>query len=148
MDTADFSADGIRAMLARKAEAKAAEEREHQAQVAAHHAAMHAAFEQQDLPPDALARVMHLVQKAIDRGEKEALVFRFPSEFMKDSGRSLTSHYGDWHTQLTGAAARAYGFYRRELAPRGFTLRAGILDYPDGIPGDAGFFLGWHQDEA
>ena len=147
MSHSDFSAAGIRAMLQRKRDEKAAEERAFHERTLAERAAMHDAFEKQDVPPDVMERVMRIVTRAIEQGEKEALVLRFPSEFMKDSGRSLTSHVGDWKGQLSGAAARAHAWFETELAPRGFTLRAGILDYRDGMPGDAGFFLGWAEAE-
>lgn len=148
MDVSDFSAAGIRAALARKAKAKAAEERAHRERVAAEHQAMRDAFDKQELPPDALERVMSLVMKAVELGEKEALVYHFPSEFMKDSGRCLTSHHGDWRAQMTGAAARAVAAFDAQLAPRGFALRAGILDYRDGMPGDVGFWIGWQEEEG
>jgi hypothetical protein len=35
----------------------------------------------------------------------------------------------------------------RELAPRGFQLKAQILDWPGGIPGDVGWFLAWKYPE-
>jgi hypothetical protein len=148
MPQSEFSAAGIRAMLARKREERLAEERHWRETMAAEHAALHRAFEEREVPPDAMERVSGMVQKAIESGEKEALVFRFPSEFMQDSGRSLTSHLGDWRGQMTGAAAKAIAFFDRELAPRGFHLRAGILDYKDGMPGDVGFWLRWDEDEA
>jgi len=143
MDISDFTAGGIRAALERRYAAKQAAERAALAHQAAEHAALHAAFDAQDLPADTLDRVAAMVGRAIELGEKEALVMRFPSDFMKDSGRSLSSHSGDWAAQLTGVAARAQAFFERELAPRGFTLRAGIVEYKDGMPGDAGFWLRW-----
>jgi hypothetical protein len=147
MELKEFTADGIRARLEKKREARRAEEQAMRDAAAAHRKALHEAFEKQQLPPDALERVMRLVNHAIDDGQKEALAYRFPSDFMKDSGRSITSQIGDWTQQLTGAARIAYDFYTRELEPRGFTLRACILDYKDDMPGDVGFYLGWGKDE-
>ena len=49
----------------------------------------------------------------------------------------------DWTEHLSGFAARAYSFYEKELRPRGFALAASIINFPDGKPGDVGFFLRW-----
>jgi hypothetical protein len=147
MDPKDFTADGIRARLQRKRDAQRAEERVQREAAASHHAALHEAFEKRELPPDALERVMLLVDRAIENGLKEALVYRFPSDFMNDSGRSITSRIGDWTQHLTGGASRAHAFFKSELEPRGFSLRAGIVEYKDGMPGDVGFYLIWDKPE-
>lgn len=147
MDPNDFTADGIRARLQQKRDAQRAEERAQREATAAQHGALREAFEKQELPPDALQRVMLLVDRAIEGGLKEALVYRFPSDFMKDSGRSITSKIGDWTQQLTGAASRAHTFFKSELEPRGFSLRVRIVEYKDGMPGDVGFYLLWDKPE-
>jgi hypothetical protein len=88
-----------------------------------------------------------VVRRAVEAGEKEALVLRFPSEWLPDQGRSITSHDPEWRAKLTGFPKRAHDFYMRELAPRGFQLKAQILDWPGGIPGDVGWFLAWKHPE-
>jgi hypothetical protein len=148
MEPGEFTADAIQARLRRAREERLAEEQAQRDAAAAHHQALHDAFEAQELPPDAMQRVIKLVERAIENGQKEALVFRFPSDFMSDSGRSITSQFGDWSQNLTGAASRAYGFFQKELEPRGFTLRARIVEYKDGMPGDVGFYLQWAPREA
>jgi hypothetical protein len=148
MDLKDFTADGIQARLQRKRDAERAKERAQHDAAAAHHLALREAFEKRELPPDALHRVMMMAERAIENGQKEALVYRFPSDFMSDSGRSITSRIGDWRQHLTGSARRAHEFFRSELEPRGFSLRAGIVEYKDGIPGDVGFYLSWARPET
>lgn len=37
----------------------------------------------------------------------------------------------------------AYLFYDKELKPLDFRLRASVLDYPRGMPGNIGMFLIW-----
>ena len=49
----------------------------------------------------------------------------------------------DWPKTLRGEAAEIYLHWERELKPRGFHLMARVLDYPNGMPGDIGLFLGW-----
>ena len=46
-----------------------------------------------------------------------------------------------------GFAKRAYDYFKRELEPRGFQMRAEILNWPGGMPGDVGFFLQWKRPE-
>jgi hypothetical protein len=100
-------------------------------------------FEARDVAPDALERIATLVRRAVDAGEKEALVMRFPSEWLPDQGRSITSHDPAWRQRLSGFPKRAYEFYERELAPRGFQLKVQIIDWPGGMPGDVGCSLTW-----
>jgi len=141
----NFTADGVHAMLSRQAETKRTEEAAVAAHAKAEREKLRAAFEAKELLPDALERVMQLVAKALeaDPRAKEVMVLHFPSEFMADSGRSVTTHSQDWPQHLTGFAARAYAAFEKELAPRGFRLGAQVIDYPGGVPGDVGLFLRW-----
>ena len=41
------------------------------------------------------------------------------------------------------AAKAAYEFWHDHLRPLGFHLKAEVLEYPGGMPGDIGFFLTW-----
>src|SRR4029453_4581923 len=38
---------------------------------------------------------------------------------------------------------QAYEFWRDQLRPAGYRLRAMIVEWPGGLPGDVGFFLRW-----
>ncbi|MCK8786478.1 hypothetical protein M0638_19050 [Roseomonas sp. NAR14] len=138
-----FDAAGIRAWMDRQRAEREAELREAARQRRQEQRALHRAFRERQVPPDALERLQTLVRRTAQRGEREVLVLRFPSDWMHDSGRSITSGQPDWHDKLDGFAARAYEFYRRELQPRGFDLRPVIMDYPDGKPGDVGIYLSW-----
>jgi hypothetical protein len=44
---------------------------------------------------------------------------------------------------LTGFTKRRYKFWHKEPEPHGYKLRAQIMDFPDGVPGDVGMFLKW-----
>ena len=48
-----------------------------------------------------------------------------------------------WPDTLTGFAKRAHEFWQKELEPHGYKLRAQIMDFPGGMPGDIGIFLRW-----
>ncbi|MGY4801932.1 hypothetical protein [Teichococcus aerofrigidensis] len=143
-----FSAPEIRAWMQRQREAKLDEERRERERQRDEREALRRAFQDRDIPPDALERLMLMVRRAAADGENEVMVLHFPSAWMKDSGRSITSGQDDWALYLDGFAAKAHAFYRRELEPRGFDLRVAILDYTDGMPGDVGIFLSWKEAGA
>ncbi|MBV8458561.1 MAG: hypothetical protein JO122_18330 [Acetobacteraceae bacterium] len=139
----DLTADKIHAYIKQEEDQKRAAEA-----VAAEHAReerdqLRKKFEAEQVPADALPHVFGIVRKAVERGEKEAMVLQFPSDFLPDSGRSISTDSKDWTKHLNGFAARAYSFYEKELRPRGFTLAASIINFPGGKPGDVGFFLRW-----
>jgi hypothetical protein len=101
------------------------------------------AFMAQDIHPDVFERLSRVVKGAAERGEREVLAVRFPSEYCTDGGRAINSFEPDWPKSLTGFAKAAYEFWRKELEPQGYKLRAQIMDFPGGMPGDVGLFLRW-----
>jgi hypothetical protein len=139
----DLTADKIHSYLKQQEDHKRAAEA-----VAAEHTReereqLRNKFEAEQVPADALQHLFGMVRKAVEGGEKEVMVLHFPSDFLPDSGRSISSASEDWTEHLSGFAARAYSFYEKELRPRGFTLSASIINFPGGKPGDVGFFLRW-----
>jgi len=101
------------------------------------------AFETREIHPDVYERVSKVVRSAAERGEREAMVVRFPSTYCTDGGRAINNFEAGWENTLTGFAKRAYEFGHEELAPQGYKFRAQILDFPGGMPGDVGLFLRW-----
>ena len=101
------------------------------------------AFLSRDIHPEVFERVSRVVKSAAERGEREVLVVRFSSEYCTDGGRAINSFEPDWPKTLTGIARRAYEFWQKELEPQGYKLRAQIMDFPGGMPGDVGVFLRW-----
>jgi hypothetical protein len=104
---------------------------------------LHDAFMTRDIHPDVFERVSRVVKGAAERGEREILALRFPSEYCTDGGRAINNFEPDWSETLTGFAKRAYEFWQKELQPQGYKLRAQIVDFPGGMPGDVGIFLKW-----
>lgn len=100
-------------------------------------------FLSRDIHPDAFDRVSRLVKGAAERGQREVMAFQFPSSYTTDRGRAINNFEAEWPQTLTGFAKKAYGFYEKELEPLGYKLRAEIIDYPGGMPGDVGIFLRW-----
>jgi len=116
---------------------------EHKKKVEAEQKDVYQAFLNQHVHPEAKARVTAAVRRAAERGEKELQVMQFSSEFCTDSGRSINNFEPDWPETLTGFAKEAYEAWDEHLRPLGYKLRAQILNYPDGMPGDVGIFLHW-----
>ena len=133
----NLSASAIWNHIAEKKRAADAERIAQEEAAKAERAKLREAFDQREIQPEALDRIAIVVRRAVEAGEKEALVLRFPSEWLPDQGRSITSHDPEWRAKLSGFPKRAYEFYMKELAPRGFQLKAQIMDWPGGIPGDA-----------
>ena len=121
--------------------AKEALEKKRKADDERHH--FHDAFMSQDIHPEVFERVSRVVKGAAERGEREVLVIRFPSEYCTDGGRAINNFEPNWPETLTGFAKRAHEFFQKELQPRGYKARAQILDFPGGVPGDVGIFLSW-----
>ena len=143
----DFSADSVRGFITARADADAAEKRAFEANQKAERDKLKASFEQREVQPEALERIAALIARQVERGEKQALVLQFPSEWLPDQGRAVTNRDPNWHANLQGFPKRAHDFFQKELAPRGFQLKVEILDWPNGMPGDVGFFLTWKRPE-
>jgi hypothetical protein len=145
IDERELSASAIRDYIKVKRKRDADEARKQNEAARAEREKLRQHFMEEGVPPDAMAQVAKLVRRAVEAGENRALVFQCPSDWLPDQGRSITNHADDWHEHLDGIARQAYAYYERELKPRGFQLQAEILNWPDGMPGDAGFFLQWKQ---
>jgi hypothetical protein len=123
------------------AKAREGLEKQRKAEEERHH--LREAFMARDLEVDVMDRLSRAVKGAAERGEGELLVLRFSSEYCTDGGRAINSLEPNWPESLTGFAKRAYEFWQKEVEPHGYKLRAQVLDFPGGMPGDVGMFLKW-----
>ncbi|GGF66724.1 hypothetical protein GCM10007301_27990 [Azorhizobium oxalatiphilum] len=100
-----------------------------------------------DLTPDRIAELKrtlaHKMRSAAERGQNEIMVMRFPNALCTDHGRTINNSAENWPESLTGRPCQAYEFWREHLQPAGFRLKAMIIEWPNGMPGDVGFFLSW-----
>ena len=135
--------DELRRLTEEKEMARAREALEKQRKVDDDRHHLRDAFMAQEIHPDVFERVSRVVKGAAERGEREVLAIRFPSEYCTDHGRAINNFESGWPDTLTGFARRAYEFWQKELEPRGYKLRAQIMDFPGGVPGDVGIFLRW-----
>jgi hypothetical protein len=143
----EFSADAVRDFIGARKSAELAEKRAYEEAQKAEREQLKASFYEREVKPEALERIATLVHKQVERGEKQALVLQFPSDWLPDQGRGVTNRDPDWHLKLEGFPKRAHDFFDKELAPRGFQIKAEILDWPGGMPGDVGFFITWKRPE-
>ncbi len=90
-------------------------------------------------------RALLKIRRAFEIGEKEVMLVRFPSEVCEDQGRRINNRLDGWQETLPGVLKHVHEWWERELAPGGFTFGARVLDYPGGMPGDIGLFIGWPE---
>ena len=94
-------------------------------------------------PEQLMQLITQLVTHAAERGETEVQVYRFPNELCTDRGRRINNSLPGWEDTLEGRPKAGYEFWRDRLRPLGFGLKAEVIEYPGGVPGDIGFFLTW-----
>jgi len=100
-------------------------------------------FLTKDVTDDERATIRRLVRIAAENGKTEALVYSFPSDLCSDGGRAINSAQPDWPDSLQGKARELYDRYVSIARPKGYRLKAMIINFPGGIPGDVGFYLDW-----
>ena len=132
----------------RVAEAEAAKADEHKRAAAAAEAEKKALIESfQKVPSlsvdEKIERAASIIQRAINNGLLEVEVLRFPHELCTDGGRAINQAEPGWENTLTGIPQDMFQFWHEHLHPRGYKVRAQIVDFPSGMPGDIGIFLIW-----
>ena len=141
-----FSAADLKRRMAEREAAKAAEEMRRMQAKEEQQKAVMAEFQQ---PPARTAEqlmplVMQLVSHAAESGHSEVQIYRFPNMMCTDRGRRINNSEAGWEQTLEGRPKAGYEFWRERLQPLGFGLKAEVLEYPGGMPGDIGFFLTWN----
>ena len=87
--------------------------------------------------------MLEQARRSAAAGLTEHLLIRFPSQLCTDGGRAINAPDPNWPATLRGEPADVFQRWRNELRPRGFRIAAQIIDFPDGLPGDAALFLMW-----
>lgn len=140
---APMSAEALRMSILQKemekldTERKAREAEEHR------HAEFAKSFLHEHVSEDEIAMVRRLVMNAVKDGKFEAMVYSFPSDLCADSGRAINNGDPSWPDTLRGKAKEFFERYERIGKPEGYRLKAMVINFPGGIPGDIGFFLSW-----
>jgi hypothetical protein len=104
------------------------------------------AFEAYRLTAEDKDTIMRRIAKAFADGEKELMLFAFPSDLCTDGGRHINNSLEGWEATLPGAARRVFEFWRDDLRPRGFGFFTRVISYPGGMPGDIGVFFSWPKE--
>jgi hypothetical protein len=81
--------------------------------------------------------------KAAADGKYEAMIYSFPSSFCDDGGRAINNSLPGWQKTLQGKAKELLDLFEQLAKPQGYGLKAMIIDFPGGMPGDVGLFLTW-----
>jgi len=84
-----------------------------------------------------------IIERAAKSGLTEVEVHRFPNSLCTDRGRAINQQEPGWEQTLTGIPREIYEFWDRRLRPLGYKLRAQIVDFSGGVPGDIGITLKW-----
>ena len=100
-------------------------------------------FLHQHLSPEEIADMRKKIHHAVDHGLFEVMVMRFPASLCTDHGRAINSAEEMWPETLTGKARDLYEAWQEKARPAGYHLKAYIIDFPDGVPGDVGMFINW-----
>jgi hypothetical protein len=88
-------------------------------------------------------RALTRIRRAFEAGERELMLIKFPSVLCQDGARRINNHLEGWQDTLPGVFHKIYQWWERDLAPGGFTFSARVIDFPGGMPGDVGLFIGW-----
>ena len=140
-----LSAADVKRRMAEREAARAAEEIRRMKEHEEKQNAVMAEFHQPPAktPEQLLQLVMQLVNQAAEHGQTEVQVYRFPNELCTDRGRRINNGEPGWEATLEGRPKLGYEFWHDHLRPLGFGLKAEVVEYPGGMPGDIGFFLTW-----
>jgi hypothetical protein len=140
-----FSASELRRRMAEREAAKAAEEARRMKEEEEKKKAVYEEFYKAPArTADQLMEfLMQLMNRTAERGQSEVRIYRFPNNLCSDRGRRINNSEHGWEETLEGRPKLGYEFWRDHLKPLGFGLKAEILDYPGGMPGDVGFLLTW-----
>jgi hypothetical protein len=90
-----------------------------------------------------MQRVAAIIQRAVNNGQTEVFVGKFPNSMCTDHGRAINQAEAGWEKTLTGLPKELYEFWHKHLRERGYKLRVQIVDFPGGMPGDVGITLTW-----
>ena len=92
---------------------------------------------------EAMRRGMKIIERAVKNRLTEVEVFRFPNQLCTDKGRAINQQEPGWEKTLTGHPKEIYNLWEKYLRPRGYKLKAQVVDFPGGTPGDIGIILRW-----
>ena len=92
---------------------------------------------------EGIRRAIKIIERAVKNGLTEVQVYRFPNQLCTDRGRAINQIEKGWENTLTGVPKEIYLLWDKYFRSRGYKLRAEIVDFPGGVPGDIAMTLSW-----
>ena len=92
---------------------------------------------------EGVQRAVKMIERAVSNGQSEIQVYRFPNKLCTDGGRAINQQEAGWEKTLTGVPKEIYHLWDKHFKPRGYKLRAEIVSFPGGMPGDIAITLRW-----
>jgi hypothetical protein len=90
-----------------------------------------------------LKRAAAIISRAVNNGQTEVEVGRFPNSLFTDRGRAINQQEAGWENTLTGLPKELFEFWKQYLRPKGYKIKFQIADWSGGKPGDIGISLNW-----
>ncbi len=84
-----------------------------------------------------------LILDAAKHGKYGIEVLKFPAVFCTDGGRAINNSEPDWPQTLQGKAKSFHAIWKQHGQPNGYHLRAQIITFPGGLPGDVTLSIDW-----
>ena len=92
---------------------------------------------------EGIRRGIAIIERAVRNRNTQVLIHRFPNSLCTDGGRAINQQEPGWENTLTGVPKEIYQLWYKHFRPKGYMLRAEIIDFPEGLPGDVGLTLKW-----
>ena len=92
---------------------------------------------------EGIRRALKMIERAVSNGKSEIQVYRFSNKLCSDGGRAINQQEPGWEKTLTGVPMEIYQLWDRHFRARGYKLKAEIVDFPGGMPGDVAMTLKW-----
>ncbi len=91
-----------------------------------------------------IKRAVAIIERAVRNGKTEVEFIRFPVEVCTDRGRAINQQERGWESTLTGLPKELYDAWAKYFRPRGYKLRAEIVQFTGDRPSDIGMTLSWN----
>ncbi len=92
---------------------------------------------------EGLRRAAVMIERAVSKGMTSVQVYRFPNVLCTDRGRAVNQGEKGWEKTLTGIPQEIYQLWAKYFRDKGYKLKAEIVDFPGGVPGDVALTLVW-----
>ena len=71
---------------------------------------------------EGIRRAIKLIERAVNNGQSEVQVYRFPNRLCTDGGRAINQQEAGWDKTFTGVPKEIYGLWDRHFKSRRYKL--------------------------